>query len=108
MIGIILALLSAVVSGLSVVLVRRNSASSTAFNVSLVVTMVGMVILWPLAIALTNFDGVNLAGFVFFALSGVLSPGIIRLLYYQGLRNWAHPSTPAYTPRTPCTVHFWL
>jgi drug/metabolite transporter, DME family len=46
-----------------------------------------MGILWPLAIALTNFDGVNLASFVFFALSGVLSPGIIRLLYYQGLRK---------------------
>ena len=87
MIGIVLALLSAVASGISVVLVRRNSASSTAFNVSLVITMVGMAILWPLAIGLTNFAEITFAGFAFFALSGILSPGIIRLLYYQGLRK---------------------
>ncbi|MCW4010700.1 MAG: DMT family transporter [Candidatus Bathyarchaeota archaeon] len=87
MIGIVLALLSAAASGLSVILVRRNSATSNAFNVSLVITVVGMVILWPLAIALNGFDEITLTGFVFFAVSGVLSPGIIRLLYYQGLRK---------------------
>ena len=87
MIGIALALLSAAVSGLSVVLVRKNSASSTAFNVSLVITIVGMVILWPLAIVLTGFDSVNIAGFALFAVSGVLSPGLVRLFYYQGLKK---------------------
>jgi drug/metabolite transporter (DMT)-like permease len=50
MIGVVLALLSAAASGFSVVLVRRHSGGSNAFNVSLVITMVGMVILWPLAI----------------------------------------------------------
>jgi drug/metabolite transporter (DMT)-like permease len=49
--------------------------------------MVGMVILWPLAIALTGFDTIDVVGLAFFALSGVLSPGIIRLLYYQGLKK---------------------
>jgi drug/metabolite transporter (DMT)-like permease len=87
MIGVVLALLSALASGISVILVRRNSATSNAFNVSLIVTMVGMVILWPLAIALTDFGELGWVGFAFFALSGVLSPGLIRLLYYQGLRK---------------------
>ncbi|XES76268.1 MAG: DMT family transporter [Candidatus Bathyarchaeia archaeon] len=87
MIGVVLALLSALASGISIVLVRRNSASSTAFNVSLIVTVVGMVILFPLAIFLTDFNQLTWAGFAFFAISGVLSPGLIRLLYYQGLKK---------------------
>ena len=87
MIGIVLALLSAATSGFSVVLVRRHASGSNAFNVSLVITMVGMVILWPLAIALTGFDSVNVAGFALFAVSGVLSPGLVRLFYYQGLKK---------------------
>ena len=87
MIGIILALLSAVASGLSVVLVRKHSAGSNAFNMSLVITIVGMVILWPLAMALPELGAVNLEGFLLFAVSGVLSPGLVRLFYYKGLRT---------------------
>jgi drug/metabolite transporter, DME family len=87
MIGIVLALLSAAASGLSVVLVRRNSGGSNAFNVSLIITMIGMVFLWPLAIALTSFNSINIAGFALFAVSGVLSPGLVRLFYYQGLKK---------------------
>ncbi len=87
MIGIALALLSAVASGLSVVLVRKHSAGSNVFNMSLVITIVGMVILWPLAIATTGFGELNLEGFALFAVSGVLSPGLVRLFYYQGLKT---------------------
>jgi drug/metabolite transporter (DMT)-like permease len=85
MIGIALALLSAAASGLSVVLVRRYSAWSNAFNMSLVITLVGMFFLWPLAIATTNFSELNLEGIALFAMSGVLSPGLVRLFYYKGL-----------------------
>jgi drug/metabolite transporter (DMT)-like permease len=87
MIGIILALLSAVASGLSVVLVRKHSAGSNAFNMSLVITIVGMVILWPLAIMTTGFGELNLEGVALFAVSGVLSPGLVRLFYYKGLKT---------------------
>jgi drug/metabolite transporter (DMT)-like permease len=87
MIGIVLALLSAVASGLSVVLVRKHSAESNAFNMSLVITIVGMAIIWPLAIALPELGAVNLEGFLLFAVSGVLSPGLVRLFYYKGLRT---------------------
>ena len=79
MIGAVLALLSAAASGLSVVLVRKHSDKSNAFNVSLIITVVGMAMLWPLAFALTDFSAVNLAGLALFAVSGVLSPGIVRL-----------------------------
>ena len=87
MIGPVLALLSAVASGLSVVLVSKYSKKSNAFNVSLIITCVGTVILWPLAVLLTDLGSANLEGIMLFAVGGVLSPGLVRLLYYRGLRT---------------------
>ena len=87
MIGIILALLSAVAAGFSVVVVRRNSLGSNAFNMSLIITLVGMLILWPLAFLMMGQETINVAGLVLFGLSGFLSPGIVRLFYYTGLRK---------------------
>ena len=87
MIGIILALISAATSGLSVVLVRKHSADSTVFNMSLVITIVGMVVLWPLAAVIPGSGVFSFEGVLLFALSGVLSPGLVRLLYYKGLKT---------------------
>jgi DME family drug/metabolite transporter len=91
MIGSALALLSALASGLSVVLVGKYSGRSSAFNVSLVITCVGMVILWPLAVLLTSLGAANLEGLVLFAVGGVLSPGLVRLFYYSGLKKLGTP-----------------
>ncbi len=87
MLGPALALLSAVFSGLSVVIVGKYSKQTNAFNVSLIVSCVGMVILWPLAVLLTDFGVVNLEGILLFAVCGVLSPGLVRLFYYGGLKK---------------------
>lgn len=87
MLGPILALLSAVAAGLSVVIVGKYSKKTNAFNVSLIISCVGMTILWPLAILLTDFGAVNLEGILFFAVGGVLSPGLVRLFYYGGLKR---------------------
>lgn len=91
MIGTALALFSAAASGISVILVRKHSAESNALNVSLIISWVGMVILWPLAIFLTDFATINLVGILVFAVSGVLTPGIVRLLYYSGLKKLGAP-----------------
>jgi len=85
MLGITLALLSAAASGFSVVIVGRHSTKSNAFNMSFLISTVGLVILWPLALILTDFAAVNLAGIELFALGGLLTPGIVRLFYYNGL-----------------------
>jgi len=87
MIGAVFALLAAVTSGLSVVIVRRNSASSNSFNVSLIITSIGLLVLWPLALILMWQETITMAGVFLFALSGFLSPGIVRLFYYKGLRK---------------------
>jgi len=87
MIGIILALISAATSGLSVVLVRKHSAKSNVFNMSLVITCVGMAVLWPLAFTIPASGALSFEGFLLFAVSGLLSPGIVRLFYYKGLKT---------------------
>lgn len=87
MLGPTLALLSAVASGLSVVIVGKYSKKTNAFNVSLIVSCVGMLVLWPLAVLLTDFGAVNLAGVLLFAVGGVLTPGLVRLFYYGGLKK---------------------
>jgi len=87
MIGVILALISAATSGLSIVIARRHSDESHAFNMSLIITIVGAGVLWPLAIMATQFDIVNIEGILLFALGGVLSPGLVRLLYYRGMKK---------------------
>lgn len=85
MLGITLALLSAAASGFSVVIVGRHSKKSNPFNVSVLISAVGLVIIWPLAIVLTDFGTANLEGIVLFALGGLLTPGLVRLFYYNGL-----------------------
>jgi drug/metabolite transporter (DMT)-like permease len=90
MIGIALAILSAATSALSVVLVSRHSTHSSAFNISLAISLVGMLILWPLALVLTDFTATNSASILLFALSEVLTPGFVRLLYYQGMKKLVH------------------
>src|SRR3989337_2730462 len=87
MIGIILALLSAATSGLSVVLVGKHSKESNAFNLSLMISFIGLLIIWPLAIALTDFTQANLEAVSLFAAGGILSPGLVRLFYYSGLKK---------------------
>ncbi len=86
MLGIALALISAAISALSVILVRRNSDQSNAFNVSLVVTCVGLIFLWPLA-SLTSIGTISFESLLLFAISGILSPGLVRLFYYRGLKT---------------------
>ena len=91
MIGAALAVLSAATSAISVVLVRKYSNQSSAFNISLAISWVGMLFLWPLAVVLTDFSLVNLGSILLFALSGVLTPGFVRLLYYQGMKKLGAP-----------------
>lgn len=87
MLGITLALLSAAASGFSVVIVGRHSTKSNAFNMSILISAVGLVILWPLAFALTDFTTANLEGVALFGLGGLLTPGLVRLFYYNGLKK---------------------
>ena len=106
MLGITLALLSAAASGLSVVIVGRHIQRSNSFNVSILISAVGLVILWPLAIVLTDFGTANLEGVALFALGGLLTPGLVRLFYYSGLRKLGLQSTRPSSQYTHYTAHF--
>ncbi len=85
MIGIVFALLAALAYSYSVVLVRKRLQESNFFSVALVITVTGNIILWPIALLFTNLRTVNLEGIFFFAIAGILAPGIARLLYFKGM-----------------------
>jgi drug/metabolite transporter (DMT)-like permease len=87
MIGVALALLSAMSFGLSQILVRKNLDKSNFIHVSLTVTIMGNIILWPLALAFTNLNTVNPEGLLLFVLAGLLAPAIARLFYFKGMET---------------------
>ncbi|MCW4007036.1 MAG: DMT family transporter [Candidatus Bathyarchaeota archaeon] len=102
MLGIAIALLSAATSGLSIVLVRKYSDHSNTFNISLILTVVGMAILWPAALIASEENlAISVGAVAFFAVSGVLSPGIVRLLYYKGMSKLGAPVTSAVYATNP-------
>jgi drug/metabolite transporter (DMT)-like permease len=85
MIGIVLALLSAMAFGFSQVLVRRKLDESNFFFISLAITIMGNIILWPIALILTNLRTINFEGVLFFVVAGLLAPAIVRLIYFKGM-----------------------
>jgi DME family drug/metabolite transporter len=85
MISIVLALISALTYGLGAVLARKRLDESNFISVSLTITVIGNIILWPLALLFTNLRTVNLEGALFFVIAGILAPGVTRLLYYKGM-----------------------
>ena len=87
MFGVVLALLSALSFGLSQTLVRRNLEKSNFIYISLTVTIVGNIILWPLAVTFTNFNTINADGVLLFVIAGLLAPAIARLFYFKGMET---------------------
>lgn len=85
MLGIVLALLSAMAFGLSQVLVRRKSDESNFLFISLAITIMGNITLWPLALITTNLGKINFQGILFFVVAGLLAPAIVRLFYFKGM-----------------------
>jgi DME family drug/metabolite transporter len=87
MIGVVLALFSAMSAGLSLILVRKNLEKSNFIYISLTITVMGNIILWPLTLTFTDLSAVNPEGLLFFVLAGLLAPGIARLFYYKGMET---------------------
>lgn len=87
MFGVVLALLSALSFGLSQILVRRNLDKSNYIYISLTVTIVGNIILWPLALTFTDLNTVNPDGLLLFLIAGLLAPAIARLFYFKGMET---------------------
>jgi len=87
MIGVALALLSAMSTGLSLILVRKNLDKSNFIYISLTITIIGNIILWPLALTFTNLNTVNPQGLLLFVFAGLLAPALARLFYYKGMET---------------------
>lgn len=87
MFGIAFALLSALSLSLSQILVRKNIEKSNFVYISLTVTIMGNIILWPLTLMFTDLTTLNPEGLVLFIAAGLLAPGIARLFYFKGMQT---------------------
>ncbi|HSQ53137.1 MAG TPA: DMT family transporter [Acidobacteriota bacterium] len=87
MFGVLLALLSALSFGLSQTLVRKNLHKSNFLYITLTVTIMGNIILWPLALAFTDLNTINNEGILLFIIAGLLAPGVARLFYFKGMET---------------------
>jgi uncharacterized membrane protein len=87
MFGVLLALLSALSFGLSQTLVRKNLHKSNFLYITLTVTIMGNIILWPLALVFTDLNTINNEGILLFIIAGLLAPGIARLFYFKGMET---------------------
>ncbi len=87
MIGIALALLASVAYASAAVLTRRRIDDSRILAIALTVTVVGNFMLWPIAFLVSNLQTVNLQALAFFAIAGMLAPGLTRLLFYKGIKS---------------------
>jgi drug/metabolite transporter (DMT)-like permease len=85
MIGITIALFASMVYGLSAVLVRKNLDESSFLSAAWVVTVIGNIIVWPIALIFTNLRTVNLQSVLFFSISVILAAWIARPLYFRGM-----------------------
>lgn len=85
MLGIASALLSAMAFGFSQILVRRKLDESNFVRISLAITIMGNIILWPFALILTNPVSIDFEGVMLFVVAGLLAPGIVRLIYFKGM-----------------------
>lgn len=87
MLPVILALLSSVAFAASQILIRKNIEESNYLNVSLTVTIMGNIVLWPLALLFTDFNNLNPEGILLFSIAGFLAPGVARLVYFKGMKT---------------------
>ena len=87
MLPIVLALLSSVAFAASQILIRKNIEQSNYLNTSVTVTIMGNIVLWPLALLFTDFSNLNLEGILFFLVAGFLAPGVARLIYFKGMKT---------------------
>jgi drug/metabolite transporter (DMT)-like permease len=87
MVPLVLALLSSVAFAASQILIRKNIEDSNYLNTSVTVTIMGNIVLWPLALVFTDFNNLNLEGILLFLIAGFLAPGVARLIYFKGMKT---------------------
>ena len=87
MIGILVALLAALVNALAAILIKREISESSVIHASLVITLIGGFIVWPLALVSVDLTRINLSGVLVFAIAGMLAPGLGRLFYFTSIEK---------------------
>jgi len=88
MLGEIAAIVAAVFFGVNHVLVRRGLlAGGTPFAGVYTSVLVNAIILWPLALVLTNLSSIAAEGLLFLVIAGLLAPTLARLMRFVAIEK---------------------
>lgn len=87
MYGIVLALAAAVILGSSTVLARKNLREMTPMNGAYITVLVGTLFLWPIGLLVTELSTINLYGVIIFILAGIITPGVLRPLWFTSIKK---------------------
>lgn len=101
MIGLVSAILAAAAIAWSVVLVRRSLEESSILRAALAVAVIGNVVVWPFALMFASSLVVDSSSLILFCVSGVLAPGVARLLFYRSMNTLGVTVTSAIFSTSP-------
>jgi len=81
------AILAALFWGIGAISLRKAMLGSDYFSATLVVTIVGLVIFWPIVFLFTDLSSINWQGAIFFIVAGAFTPSFTRLLNFRGIEK---------------------
>lgn len=82
MVGIVLALLASISYALINIYIGMKWKKTNIISLSLVLTVIGTVILWPFGLLFSNPGSIKIEAILIFALAGIIGTGIARIIFY--------------------------
>lgn len=100
MIEIIFAILSSLTFAYNVIGIKRGLQKMDYISCSLIVSTISCIIYFPF-LYFVDFSQVNFTSVFFFALSGLIAPGLARLIFFQSLQKVGALITSSVMPSQP-------
>ncbi|MGQ9780942.1 MAG: EamA family transporter [Nitrososphaeria archaeon] len=101
MIDIALSILASFFLASSVVDIRRGLQKMDYITCSIIITLVGLIILVPATILLTDLKHITYDSVILFTVGGVLAPGLARLFLFKSIEKMGALITASIMPAQP-------
>ena len=85
MLDVLFSISAAFAIAVGIMFIRNSLSSSNLFACVIIITLIGNIVFWPTLLILNPTSTLNIYGLVLFALSGLLHPGLGRILYTTGM-----------------------
>ncbi|MEM3403846.1 MAG: EamA family transporter [Nitrososphaeria archaeon] len=101
MIEIAFATLASISLASSVVDIKRGLQKTDYISCSIVISVVGLIIYFPITLLFTDFNKLDYGSLMLFAIGGLLSPGLVRLFFFKSIEKVGALVTTSIMPSQP-------